>query len=384
MKSLFKPEQPMRQSELFGIVLAPAVWLLWILFLNGTARLPEGGFAGLLTAEILFCAAFLWLFPAMRRQILNPAASLHALFPQILAAIAVMLFATFRQFDAVLHLPELPLRFSGLCFSFVILNGLVAWNCLDLIHRLEPYHYSRRGAPVAIALLHLFLWFPLLFGGAVLARGLFSRQLNADNPEKRQELRQRYSFILTGAVLFWFAFWLNHADFFYTAETGIRYQFSGNWLLVLLPAAALNLWVVVPMPFLLLRRFGWPVAWGMMSMVFLAYGVRGFCYNRPDSYLLADFGRMDGSVRLQAMSTIRPPGGRFGGTIYVFSGDILRFAESQAKMRRMKFNERLSPVAIPPQLNPAEMQKARQGWGDPYYFIYPVPEKNRVYIRIFR
>lgn len=384
MKSLFKPEQPMRQSELFGIILAPAVWLLWILFLNGTARLPEGGFAGLLTAEILFCAAFLWLFPAMRRQILNPAASLHALFPQILAAIAVMLFATFRQFDAVLHLPELPLRFSGLCFSFVILNGLVAWNCLDLIHRLEPYHYSRRGAPVAIALLHLFLWFPLLFGGAVLARGLFSRQLNADNPEKRQELRQRYSFILTGAVLFWFAFWLNHADFFYTAETGIRYQFSGNWLLVLLPAAALNLWVVVPMPFLLLRRFGWPVAWGMMSMVFLAYGVRGFCYNRPDSYLLADFGRMDGSVRLQAMSTIRPPGGRFGGTIYVFSGDILRFAESQAKMRRMKFNERLSPVAIPPQLNPAEMQKARQGWGDPYYFIYPVPEKNRVYIRIFR
>ena len=384
MKSLFKPEQPMRQSELFGIVLAPAVWLLWILFLNGTARLPEGGFAGLLTAEILFCAAFLWLFPAMRRQILNPAASLHALFPQILAAIAVMLFATFRQFDAVLHLPELPLRFSGLCFSFVILNGLVAWNCLDLIHRLEPYHYSRRGTPVAIALLHLFLWFPLLFGGAVLARGLFSRQLNADNPEKRQELRQRYSFILTGAVLFWFAFWLNHADFFYTAETGIRYQFSGNWLLVLLPAAALNLWVVVPMPFLLLRRFGWPVAWGMMSMVFLAYGVRGFCYNRPDSYFLADFGRMDGSVRLQAMSTIRPPGGRFGGTIYVFSGDILRFAESQAKMRRMKFNERLSPVAIPPQLNPAEMQKARQGWGDPYYFIYPVPEKNRVYIRIFR
>lgn len=384
MKSLFKPEQPMRQSELFGIILAPAVWLLWILFLNGTARLPEGGFAGLLTAEILFCAAFLWLFPAMRRQILNPAASLHALFPQILAAIAVMLFATFRQFDAVLHLPELPLRFSGLCFSFVILNGLVAWNCLDLIHRLEPYHYSRRGAPVAIALLHLFLWFPLLFGGAVLARGLFSRQLNADNPEKRQELRQRYSFILTGAVLFWFAFWLNHADFFYTAETGIRYQFSGNWLLVLLPAAALNLWVVVPMPFLLLRRFGWPVAWGMMSMVFLAYGVRGFCYNRPDSYLLADFGRVDGSVRLQAMSTIRPPGGRFGGTIYVFSGDILRFAESQAKMRRMKFNERLSPVAIPPQLNPAEMQKARQGWGDPYYFIYPVPEKNRVYIRIFR
>ena len=384
MKSLFKPEQPMRQSELFGIILAPAVWLLWILFLNGTARLPEGGFAGLLTAEILFCAAFLWLFPAMRRQILNPAASLHALFPQILAAIAVMLFATFRQFDAVLHLPELPLRFSGLCFSFVILNGLVAWNCLDLIHRLEPYHYSRRGAPVAIALLHLFLWFPLLFGGAVLARGLFSRQLNADNPEKRQELRQRYSFILTGAVLFWFAFWLNHADFFYTAETGIRYQFSGNWLLVLLPAAALNLWVVVPMPFLLLRRFGWPVAWGMMSMVFLAYGVRGFCYNRPDSYLLADFGRVDGSVRLQAMSPIRPPGGRFGGTIYVFSGDILRFAESQAKMRRMKFNERLSPVAIPPQLNPAEMQKARQGWGDPYYFIYPVPEKNRVYIRIFR
>ena len=384
MKSLFKPEQPMRQSELFGIILAPAVWLLWILFLNGTARLPEGGFAGLLTAEILFCAAFLWLFPAMRRQILNPAASLYALFPQILAAIAVMLFATFRQFDAVLHLPELPLRFSGLCFSFVILNGLVAWNCLDLIHRLEPYHYSRRGAPVAIALLHLFLWFPLLFGGAVLARGLFSRQLNADNPEKRQELRQRYSFILTGAVLFWFAFWLNHADFFYTAETGIRYQFSGNWLLVLLPAAALNLWVVVPMPFLLLRRFGWPVAWGMMSMVFLAYGVRGFCYNRPDSYLLADFGRVDGSVRLQAMSTIRPPGGRFGGTIYVFSGDILRFAESQAKMRRMKFNERLSPVAIPPQLNPAEMQKARQGWGDPYYFIYPVPEKNRVYIRIFR
>ena len=49
MKSLFKPEQPMRQSELFGIILAPAVWLLWILFLNGTARLPEGGFAGLLT-----------------------------------------------------------------------------------------------------------------------------------------------------------------------------------------------------------------------------------------------------------------------------------------------------------------------------------------------
>ena len=383
MKSLFKPEQPMRQSELFGIILAPAVWLLWILFLNGTARLPEGGFAGLLTAEILFCAAFLWLFPAMRRQILNPAASLHALFPQILAAIAVMLFATFRQFDAVLHLPELPLRFSGLCFSFVILNGLVAWNCLDLIHRLEPYHYSRRGAPVAIALLHLFLWFPLLFGGAVLARGLFSRQLNADNPEKRQELRQRYSFILTGAVLFWFAFWLNHADFFYTAETGIRYQFSGNWLLVLLPAAALNLWVVVPMPFLLLRRFGWPVAWGVMCIAFTAYGYRGLSHNNPDTHFSADFGKTDSSVRLQAMSTIRP-GGRFGGTIYVFSGDILRFAESQAKLRRMKFNEQLLPIAIPPQLEPAELQEPRPGWGDPHYFIYPIPEKNRLYIRVFR
>lgn len=384
MKSLFKPEQPIGKCEFLGIVLAPAVWLLWILFLDGATCLPEGVFASLLTAEVLFCAAFLWLFPAMRRQILNSDTSLYPLFPQLLAAIAVMLFAAFRQFDAVLHLPELSLRFSSLCFSLVVLNGLAAWNCLDLIYRLEPYHYSRKGAPVAIALLHLFLWLPLLFGGAVLARGLFNRQLNADNPEKQQELRLRYSFILTGAILFWFAFWLNHAGFLYTEEAGIRYQFSGNWLLALFPAVALNLWVVVSMPFLLLRRFGWPAAWGVMSIVFLAYGVRGLCHNRPDSYLLADFGKTDSSVRLQAMSTIRPPGGRFGGTIYVFSGDILRFAESQAKLRRLKFNEQLSPVAIPPQLDPAEVQKPRPGWGDPYYFIYPIPEKNRVYVRISR
>lgn len=383
MKSLFKPEQPMGKCERSGIFLAPALWLFGLLFLNGTGRLPEGGFAGLLTAEVLFCTAFLWLFPAMRRRILNPAASLHTLFLQIIAAIAVMLFAAFRQFDAILHLPGSPLRFSGLCFSFVILNGLTAWNCLDLIYRLEPYHYSRKGAPVAIALLHLFLWLPLLFGGAVLARWLFNRQLNAGKPENLQELRRRYSFILAGAILFWSAVWLNHADFLYAAETGTRYQFSGNWLLILLPAVALNLWIVAPMPFLLLRRFGWPVAWGVMCIAFTAYGYRGLSHNNPDTHFSADFGKTDSSVRLQAMSTIRP-GGRFGGTIYVFSGDILRFAESQAKLRRMKFNEQLLPIAIPPQLEPAELQEPRPGWGDPHYFIYPIPEKNRLYIRVFR
>ena len=384
MKSLLEPDREMEKREYLGVCSVVAAWISWSIFAVSATSMPELWGLLLAVADGLFAIAFLLLFPAIRRRIHSPADSLLPIIPLTLAAILCLLSGAVFTVGVLPEPRSLPFRFLNLFFFFVILTGLTVWNCLDILERLDSER-GRRGAGIAANLL-VFMLLPSIFGGATLGWGLLWWRKSTGKTEKRRNLRNIYWFATVGTLLFWSAVWMHLADFSYTAVDGIRYYFSGFWMILPLIAFAFNVWMLFPLPFLLFKRFGWPVTWTAMTVCFLAFGVWGVYENRPERYFLEDFGETPGPVHIEMMRVINAPPRKGGGVAYVLSGDINRLADALVKRHKLKFNPQLPTSILTPRMEGAKLPACGPGWegGWNAVFVFPDSENQRLYVRVFR